>query len=107
MIKDLSEIALPQDLIRAVLIRVSKMTCKRNEMHQLVGNVHDTYKDLPENFNFEGTFSECFRIEEWFKIYTEKLVLMKENIGWHFILLKYAVYLNIIYIYVKFAIENL
>ena len=52
MIKELSEIALPQDLISAALIRVSKITCEQNEMHELVGYVYDKYKDLPEDFNF-------------------------------------------------------
>ena len=51
-LKDLSEIALPQDLISAALIRVSKTSCEQNEMHELVGYVHDKYKDLPEDFNF-------------------------------------------------------
>ena len=51
-LKDLSEIALPQDLISAALIRVSKISCEQNEMHELVGYVHDKYKDLPEDFNF-------------------------------------------------------
>ena len=51
-IKDLSEIALPQDLISAALIRVSNTSLEQNEIHELVGYVHDKYKDLPEDFNF-------------------------------------------------------
>ncbi len=51
-LKELSEIALNYDLISAALIRVSKITFDLNEMHKLVGYVHDKFKELPEDFNF-------------------------------------------------------
>jgi hypothetical protein len=44
VIRDLSAIALPQDLIIATLIRVSQPACERNEMFELVNYVHDKYK---------------------------------------------------------------
>ena len=44
-------------------------------MHELVGYVHDKYKDLHEDLNFEGISSEGFQVEQFFKVYAEKLVL--------------------------------
>ena len=67
-LKELSEIALPQDLISAALMRVSKNSCDQNEMHELVGYVHDKNNDLPEEFNFEGITSEGFHVEHFFSV---------------------------------------
>jgi hypothetical protein len=61
-IKKMFSIANPQDLICAALLRVSKPECVQNEMHELVGYVHDKYKELSEDFDFKGICSETYQV---------------------------------------------
>ena len=60
VIRDLSAIALPQDLIIATLIRVSQPACDRNEMFDLVNYVHEKYKLIDKDFDFDSVAIEDF-----------------------------------------------
>ena len=92
-------IANPQDLICAALLRVSKPECVQNERHELVGYVHDKYKELSEDFDFKGICSETYQVQEFFRMYAEKISMKEGNVSWHLGLLKHAVYLDVIYIF--------
>ena len=71
MVKEFSEIALPQDLISAALIRGSKTTCEHNEIHELVDYIHDKYKDLPEDFIFKATLLKASTLSSFLE-FTQK-----------------------------------
>ena len=92
-------IAKPQDLICAALLRVSKLGCEQNEMIELVGYVHDKYKELTDDIDFKSICSETYQVESFFGIYAEKIRMKEGNISWHLSLLKHAVYLDVIYIF--------
>ena len=56
-IKELYSIANTSDLISAALIKVSEPTCDSDQMFDLVNYVHDKYKTLDDDFNFEAITS--------------------------------------------------
>jgi len=73
-------------------------------MYDLVNYVHDKYKTLPEDFNFEAITSENLHLEEFFKVYAEKIALKYKNVSWHPAMLKHVVHLDVVHIFATIAL---
>lgn len=76
-------------------------------MFELVNYVHDKYKQVDKDFNFNSVAIEDFQVEEFFRVYAEKIGLKDKNVGWHPNVLRHAVHLNVIHIFASNALENI
>ena len=69
------QIADKSDLISAALIKVSEPTFPKEQMYEMVNYVNDKYKKLKDNFNFEAITSKNLHVDEFFRVYAEKIGL--------------------------------
>ena len=68
-------------------------------MFELVNYVHDKYKQVDKDFNFNSVAIEDFQVEELFSVYAEKIGLKEKHLGWHPNVLRHAVHLDVIHIF--------
>jgi len=103
IIKELYAIADTSDLISAALIKASEPNIERNQMHELVNYVHEKYMHLPEYFNFTSITSKSLHVEQFYRVYAEKMALQDKNIGWHLNMLRHTVHLDVVHIFASLA----
>jgi hypothetical protein len=75
-------------------------------MYELVNYVHNKYKILPEDFNFEAITSKNLQVDEFFRVYAEKISLKDRSVSWHPVMLRHVVHLDVVHIFAAFALET-
>ena len=75
-------------------------------MFELVNYVHDKYKQVDKDFNFNSVAIEDFQVEEFFRVYAEKIGLKEKTLVDPNVL-RYAVHLDVIHIFASNALENI
>ena len=74
-------------------------------MYELVNYVNDKYKILPEDFNFEAITSKNLQVDEFFRVYAEKISLKDRSVSWHPAMLRHVVHLDVVHIFAALALE--
>jgi hypothetical protein len=90
----LNSICTAEDFLHAALIKVSSPLCSSDRKRELVPFVADSYKLLPENFNFKSICSNDLNVTEFYELYVKKIMLKEGNVSWHRNWLKHVVHLD-------------
>ena len=75
-------------------------------MYELVNYVNDKYKELPDDFNFEAITSKNLQVDEFFRVYAEKISLKDRSVSWHPAMLRHVVHLDVVHIFATLALET-
>ena len=75
-------------------------------MHDLVNYVDHKYKQLTKDFDFTAITSENLSVEDFYRVYAEKIELKDNTLGWHPVMLRHVVHLDVVQIFATHALSN-